>query len=117
MSMQYLKMSAVRLILAVAGTSALLADIRVPMSEALKQATSKPSPEYSGIARQMKVSGHVEVEATVGTDGSVESVKATVGNPLLTSAAVAAVKRWKFTPFTADGAATKAIATISFDFK
>jgi protein TonB len=117
MSMHYLKMSAVRLILIIAGTSALLADIRVPMAEALKQATSKPSPEYSGIARQMKVSGHVEVEATVGTDGSVESVKATVGNPLLTSAAVAAVKKWKFTPFTADGAATKAIATISFEFK
>jgi protein TonB len=87
------------------------------MAEAVKAATVKPSPEYSAIARQMKVSGRVEVEITVAPSGEVESVRALSGNPLLTTSAIAAVKKWKFTPFTENGAAAKAVIALSFDFK
>lgn len=69
------------------------------------------------MARQMKVIGRMEVEATVGTDGNVETVKVLTGNPLLTNSAVNAVKKWKFTPFTENGDLSKAIATLSFDFE
>lgn len=93
------------------------ADIRVGSSDAMKAAVNKPSPAYSPIARQMKVAGHVEVEAVVGTDGTVETVKAITGNPLLTQSAIQAVQKWKFTPFTANGEATKAVVTLAFDFK
>jgi TonB family protein len=94
-----------------------LADMRVGTAEAMKAAVSKPAPAYSPIARQMKVSGHVEVEAVIDTEGKVESVKAVSGNPLLTQAAIQAVQKWKFTPFTANGAATRAVTMLSFDFK
>jgi hypothetical protein len=47
----------------------------------------------------------------------VEAVKVLTGNPLLTGPTISAVKRWKFTPFTANGESVKAVATISFDFK
>jgi periplasmic protein TonB len=93
------------------------AEVRIPMGEAVKAATVKPSPEYSVVAKQMKVSGKVEVEATVETSGLVESVRAISGNPLLTSSAVAAVKKWKFTPFTENGTPAKAVIMLSFDFK
>ncbi len=93
------------------------ADVRVSTADALKAAVNKPAPAYSPIARQMKVAGHVEVEAVVATDGSVESVKAISGNPLLTQSAVQAVQKWKFNPFTANGEATKAVVTLAFDFK
>jgi periplasmic protein TonB len=96
---------------------ALFAEVRVNTAEALRAALSKPSPEYSSVARQMKVTGHVEVEATVATDGSVETVKVLTGNPLLTASAVNAVKKWKFTPFTDNGEPAKALAVLSFDFK
>jgi protein TonB len=96
---------------------ALFADIRVSTGDALKSAVTKPSPEYSAVARQMKVTGHVEVEATVGTDGSVEAVKVLTGNPLLTGSTVTAVKKWKFTPFTQNGEPSKALAILGFDFK
>ena len=96
---------------------AALADIRVTATDALKAATSKPQPAYSPVARQMKVVGKVDVEAIIDTTGSVESVKAVSGNPLLTQSAVSAVQKWKFTPFTADGAPTKAVVTLSFDFR
>ncbi len=83
----------------------------------MKAATSKPAPVYSAMAKQMKIAGHVEVEAVVGTDGNVESVKAVTGNPLLTQSAIQAVQKWKFTPFTANGETTKAVVTLAFDFK
>jgi protein TonB len=93
------------------------AEIRVSTSDALKAAVTKPQPVYSPVARQMKVAGKVEVEAVVDTTGKVETVKALTGNPLLTQSAVSAVEKWKFTPFTADGAPSKAIVTLSFDFR
>lgn len=92
------------------------ADLRVLSSDALKAAVAKPQPEYSSIARQMKVAGRVEVEAVVDAEGKVESVKALTGNPLLTQSAITAVQKWKFTPFTADGSPTKAVVSLSFDF-
>src|SRR4051812_4334407 len=103
--------------IALALAPALFAEVHVAMGDALKSALAKPAPEYSAVARQMKVTGHVEVEATVGTDGLVESVKVLTGNPLLTASAVTAVKKWKFTPFTQNGEPAKALTVLSFDFK
>ena len=96
---------------------ALHAELRVPTGDAVRAAINHPSPEYSPVARQMKVTGHVEVEATVAADGTVEAVRVVTGNPLLTASAVNAVKRWKFTPFTVNGEAVKAVAALNFDFK
>jgi outer membrane biosynthesis protein TonB len=52
----------------------------------------------------------------VGTDGSVEKVDIVKGNALLTAAASAAAKEWKFTPFKVDGAPAKAVFRLAFDF-
>ncbi len=103
--------------IAVALAPALFGELRITTAEAIKSALNRPPPEYSAVARQMKVVGKVEVEATVGTDGSVETVKVITGNPLLTNSAVNAVKRWKFTPFMQNGEPSKAVATLTFDFK
>jgi len=104
-------------LLALAVATGLSAEIRVGSQEALKAATSKPAPEYSAVAKQMKVSGRVEVEVTIDAEGKVEEAKALTGNPLLTGPAVTAVKKWRFTPFTANGQATKAMTNLVFDFK
>ena len=68
------------------------------------------------MARQMKLGGKVEVDAYVDTAGKVEKVQVINGNALLTSAAVSAVKQWKFTPFTADGKTVNAITRLTFSF-
>jgi protein TonB len=99
------------------GVAVASADIRVTATDALKAAVNKPQPAYNPVAKQMKVAGKVEVEAVIDTSGSVESVKALNGNPLLTQSAVSAVQKWKFTPFTAEGQPTKAVVTLSFDFR
>lgn len=103
--------------IALALTPALFGEVHVTTAEAVKSALTKPNPEYSSVARQMKVVGHVEVEAVVDIEGNVETVKVVTGNPLLTNSAVNAVKKWKFTPFKQNGEPTKAVASLSFDFK
>jgi TonB family protein len=99
------------------GATSLLADIRVSMADALKAATSKVQPQYPSTARQMKIAGAVEIEAVISPSGDVDSAKAVSGNPLLTGPTVSAVEKWKFTPFVSDGAPTKAVVLLRFDFK
>ena len=89
---------------------------RVSEVEAKKAATSKVDPEYPAMARQLRLGGTVQVDAYIDSAGRVEKVQVINGNPLLSSAAVSAVKQWKFSPFTADGKATKAIAGLTFNF-
>lgn len=91
--------------------------LNVSKTDAMKNATSKVAPVYPPMARQLGMQGDVEVEARITADGSVESVKPLTGNPVLLNAAVAAMKQWKFTPFTNEGKAVKAVAPISFTFK
>jgi TonB family protein len=55
-------------------------------------------PVYPEIAKRMRISGVVHIEATVAADGSVTAAKATTGNKMLSPAAEDAVKRWKFVP-------------------
>ena len=55
-------------------------------------------PVYPEIAKRMRISGVVHVEASVAPDGSVTAAKATTGNKMLSPAAEDAVKRWKFVP-------------------
>jgi TonB family protein len=108
--------TAILVLLLVSGGT-LYAEIRVSADDAIKAAVNKPQPEYNPVARQMKVSGSVQVEVHIAADGAVEDVKIIAGNALLTANVVSALKKWKFTPFTTNGDPTKAVASLNFDFK
>lgn len=82
-------------------------------SEATRAAIAKPQPLYPAMARQLRLQGQVELEAIIEEDGSVREVKIVSGNAVLTAAAVAACKNWKFPPMISG----KATAAISFTFK
>ena len=103
--------------LAISASAALAADeVHVSQSEAMKAATSKAEPSYPAIAKQLHLEGSVQVEAHITESGAVESVKPLTGNAVLMNAAVEAMKRWKFTPFTANGKPVRAVADMSFKF-
>ena len=91
--------------------------VHVSQAEAMRAATSRVQPEYPAMAKQLHLEGAVEVQAQIGENGSVELVKPLTGNAVLMNAAVAALKRWKFTPFTAAGKPARAIADMSFSFR
>jgi TonB family protein len=60
-----------------------------------KLKVSQP-PEYPELARKMNIQGLVRVLLTVGADGSVIKVKELGGNPVLVSAMIQAVRKWKY---------------------
>jgi TonB family protein len=59
----------------------------------------------------------VELEAVVSETGVVEKVNILSGNPVLTRPAADAVRKWKFSPFTADGKTVKALVPVGLNFK
>ena len=61
---------------------------------------SQVSPRYPADAARRQQSGEVQVEFTVGTDGSVTSARVVGANPprVFDREALAAVKKWRFQP-------------------
>ena len=61
---------------------------------------STPAPSYPREAYRDGTSGEVQVEFTVGTDGSVTAARIVRANPprVFDRAALSAVNRWKFQP-------------------
>ncbi len=75
------------------------------------------NPVYPPVARAAGLSGQVELQFTVGADGSVSNVKVVKGNSVLAQAAVAAVKSWRYQPARRGGIPTesKSRAVVIFN--
>jgi TonB family protein len=110
--------STIALLLSFAGAMAAQEGvIRIPESEARKALVARTDPEYPAMARQMHLAGRVIVDIYIDEDGKVEDAKPVNGNALLSSAAVNAVKKWKFSPIAPGGTPKRAVTSIAFDFK
>jgi TonB family protein len=68
---------------------------------------SRVAPAYPELAKRMRISGVVKLEATVDADGKVTAVKTLSGSHVLSPAAEEAVSKWKFAP--ADAASTVSV--------
>lgn len=68
--------------------------------EGSRKIVHRVPPAYPQMARQYQISGIVKLELTVAADGSVRNTKVVAGHPMLTSAAVDAVSRWRYEPGT-----------------
>jgi TonB family protein len=77
---------------------------------------SKVEPEYPALARQAGVAGSVVLEVTIGEDGKVQTVRNRSGHPLLTAAAITAVRQWAYSPTLIDNqpAVVMTIVTLNF---
>jgi TonB family protein len=67
---------------------------------------NRVTPQFPQRALDQMVSGWVDLEFTVATDGSVRDIVVVAAEPRNTfnSAATAAMRRWRFAPVTRDGA-------------
>jgi TonB family protein len=79
---------------------------------AKRKVKTRVAAEYPQLARHMGVTGKVKVEVTITADGKVSNTKIVGGSPVLVSAAVDAVKKWKFEPGPKDS-----VEIIEFEFK
>jgi TonB family protein len=71
-------------------------------SEVLRRAKSKVAAVYPELARRMSLSGTVKVEVVVAPNGTVKDAKVVGGHPVLASAALEAVRKWRFEPAPAE---------------
>jgi TonB family protein len=76
----------------------------------------RPEPTYPVLAQQMKVQGSVVLQAQIGEDGSVQSLKVVSGPDILASAALEAVRQWRFKPAYNGGRAVRAETRITVNF-
>jgi protein TonB len=56
-------------------------------------------PVYPPIARQARVQGLVELRAIISKAGTIESLVVVSGHPMLSRAAVEAVRQWRYRPY------------------
>lgn len=80
-------------------------------AEAVANVQSRVNPSYPPAAKQLRLEGTVEVEVSISDGGAVEKADPVSGNPILTRAAVDAVKQWKFKSF---GGPVHAVLQFSF---
>lgn len=76
----------------------------------------KVTPQYPPLAKQAHVQGSVILRAVIGKDGKVENVQPESGSPLLASAAVNAVKEWRYKPYVLDGNPVEVETTVTVNF-
>jgi protein TonB len=76
-----------------------------------------PAPEYPPLARQARVEGIVNLEAVIGVDGTICSVKLVRGPALLVAAAMAAVRTWRYTPPSLNGEPIEVVMYVDVRFQ
>ena len=74
-------------------------------------------PVYPDLALQARVTAMVILEAHVGTDGRVHSVRVLRGHPVFDQAAIDAVRQWRYQPLLLNGLPTEFILTVTLNFK
>jgi len=92
---------------------------RIRVSEGVTQGLiiTKVPPMYPDEAKTTKVQGSVVLQAIVGTDGSVQSLRI-VDSPsdLLGQAAIEAVRQWKYRPYILNGNPIEVETKITVNF-
>ena len=91
---------------------------RVRVSQGVSQGllVHKVQPEYPPIARQARIQGMVVLQALIGKDGTITNLHVVSGHPMLTNAALAAVKEWKYKPYFLNGEPVEVETTINVNF-
>jgi TonB family protein len=75
-----------------------------------------PPPKYPPLAKQARVQGTVELSTSIGKDGRVTDVQVISGHPLLTPAAVEAVKEWEYKPTLLNGEPVEVLTQVDVNF-
>ena len=78
---------------------------------------SHSEPYYPVEARNRHIEGNVELRARVGRTGQIISVTPVSGPQLLSSAAVTAVREWRYEPTFIDGDPAETLAEITVVFR
>jgi len=73
-------------------------------------------PAYPVLARQAHVQGTVVLTAIIDKEGNIQNLQLVSGHPLLTPAAIEAVKQWRYKPFLLNGQPVLIETTVTVNF-
>jgi periplasmic protein TonB len=91
---------------------------RVRVSQGVSQGLliHKVQPAYPPLARQARIQGTVVLQALIGKDGAIQNLHVVSGHPMLTGAALDAVKQWRYKPYFLNGDPVEVETTINVNF-
>jgi protein TonB len=75
-----------------------------------------PKPVYPPLAKQARISGIVRLAARISADGHIEDLKLISGHPMLTQAAIEAVRQWIYKPTLLNGRPVEILTDIQVNF-
>ena len=76
----------------------------------------QPKPVYPTEAKAARVQGTVQLQVTIGKDGTVHSLNVVSGPPELVQAAVDAVRQWEYKPTLLNGEPVEVLTTVDVNF-
>ncbi len=90
--------------------------VRVSPGVADGMTDHRVAPEYPDIAKQARLQGAVVLQATIDRSGNVANLRVVSGHPLLTNAAINAVRQWHYRPYVLNGepVAVETQVTVNF---
>lgn len=77
---------------------------------------NKIIPSYPPLARAMRTSGRVELQATISRGGTIENLRVMSGPAVFQKAALDAVRQWRYQPYLLNGQPVEVETTIEVDF-
>jgi TonB family protein len=84
----------------------------VKADELTRKPKIKVQPVYPELAKRMSITGTVRLNVVVAANGQVKNTRALGGHPILVSAAMDAMKQWRFEP-----AAVESSGVVEFKFQ
>jgi protein TonB len=81
------------------------------------QLTSRIEPRYPPLALQIRLEGTVQLHAIIAEDGTIRSLEAVSGHPLLIAAALEAVRQRRYRPTLMNGDPVEVDTTITVFFR
>ncbi len=76
----------------------------------------KVQPVYPPLARSARIQGAVILAATISKDGSIENLRVISGHPVLVTAALDAVRQWRYRPYVLNGEPVEVETQITVNF-
>ncbi len=100
----------------VSGRRRWCSELRVAARVAEANLIHDVTPQYPPEAGRARIEGTVVLMAVIGQDGTVKDVRIESGLPILTQAAIDAVKQWRYKPYMIDGEAVEVDSRITINF-
>jgi protein TonB len=74
-------------------------------------------PTYPPLARNARIEGSVVLTATISKAGTIENLRVLSGHPLLVSAAIDAVRQWRYRSYILNNEPVEVETQITVNFR